>query len=76
MTHPSMIMKLMNLKNEFTKANPKFAAFLNHFYANGLTDGTVIEITLTKPGEEPITTNMKVTQADLDLLQEIKNLSM
>ena len=28
-----------------------------------------------KPGEEPITTNMKVLQSDLDLLDELKNLA-
>ena len=32
-------------------------------------------ITVTKPGEEPITTNMKVLQSDLDLLDELKNLA-
>ena len=39
----------------------------------GLTLGVLI--TVTKPGEEPITTNMKVLQSDLDLLDELKNLA-
>ena len=39
----------------------------------GLALGVLI--TVTKPGEEPITTNMKVLQSDLDLLDELKNLA-
>ena len=32
-------------------------------------------MTVTRPGEEPITTNMKVKQSDLDLLSEINELA-
>ena len=35
----------------------------------------IIEITVTKPGEEPITTNMKVQQSDLELLQELQDIA-
>ena len=49
----------MNARNKFVENHPKFAAFLNAVFSAGITEGTVIEITVTKPGEEPITTNMK-----------------
>ncbi len=37
-------------------------------------EGTVFEITVTKPGEEPITTNFKVLQSDLELMESLKDL--
>lgn len=43
--------------------------------STGITEGTIIEITVTKPGEEPITTNMKVQQSDLELLQELQDIA-
>ena len=65
--NPASLMKIMNARNKFVENHPKFAAFLNAVFSAGITEGTVIEITVTKPGEEPITTNMKVLQSDLDL---------
>ena len=75
MMNPAAIMKIMNAKNKFTTNHPKFVAFLNAVFSRGVTEGTVIEITLTRPGEEPMTTNLKVQQSDLDLLQELQELA-
>ena len=72
--NPALLMKIMNARNKFVENHPKFAAFLNAVFSAGNTEET-IEITVTKPGEEPITTNMKVLQSDLDLLDELKNLA-
>lgn len=73
--NPASIMKLMNAKNKFTENHPKFTAFLNAVFSGGITEGTIIEITVTKPGEEAVTTNMKITQSDLDLFSELKDLA-
>lgn len=75
MMNPASIMKIMNAKNKFTANHPKFVAFLNAVFSTGITEGTIIESTVTKPGEEPITTNMKVQQSDLDLLQELQEIA-
>lgn len=75
MMNPASIMKIMNAKNKFTENHPKFAAFLNTVFSRGITEGTIIEITVTRPGEEALTTNMKVKQSDLDLLNELKDLA-
>ncbi|MBD5556318.1 MAG: hypothetical protein HDQ95_13535 [Roseburia sp.] len=68
-------MKIMNAKNKFTENHPKFVAFLNAVFSAGIIEDTVIEITVTRPGETPITTNMKVKQSDLDLLNELKDIA-
>ena len=75
MMNPSTIMKIMNAKNKFTENHPKFVAFLSAVFSGGIVEGTIIEITVTKPGQEPITTNMKVKQSDLDLMQELQELA-
>ena len=72
--NPAMLMKIMNAKNTFTANHPKFVAFLNTVFRGGIEEGTIIEITVQKPGGEPITSNIKVLQSDLDLLQSLQEL--
>lgn len=72
--NPASIMKLMNAKNKFQKNHPKFVAFLSRCFQGGIKEGTVIEITVTNPGESPITSNMRVQQSDLELLAELKEI--
>lgn len=75
MMNPASIMKLMKAKNQFTNNHPKFVAFLNMIFSRGITEGTIIEITVTRPGEEPITSNMKVQPSDIELMEELKTLA-
>lgn len=76
MMNPAMLMKLMSAKNTFEKNHPKFVAFIKQVVlGGGLTEGTVLEVTMTRPGEEPITANLKVTQSDLELFEELKNMA-
>ena len=71
---PSAIMKIMNAKNKFVENHPKFTAFLSAVYSRGIDAGTIIEITVTKPGTEPITSNIRVQESDLELLRGLQNL--
>lgn len=75
MINPSNIMKIMNAKNKFSANHPKFVAFLNAVFSREMEEGTIIEITLTRPGEEPLTTNMKVQQSDLELMRELQEMA-
>lgn len=75
MINPASIMKVMNAKNKFTENHPKFVAFLNMVFSRGITEGTVIEVKVTRPGEETVMTNMKVMQSDLDLMNELKDIA-
>lgn len=74
MFDPSSLMKLMNAKNQFTANHPKFAAFLGRVFSRGLEAGTIIEITVKRPDEEPITANMRLQQSDLELFEGLKDL--
>lgn len=70
--NPAQMMKLMGAINTFKSNHPKFVAFLTDMFKTGIPADTVIEITVTKPGEESVTSNIKVKQSDLDLLESLK----
>lgn len=76
MVNPAILMKLMNAKNVFTANHPKFESFFKAAFLSGqgVPEGTIIEMTVTKPGENPITSNIKIQQSDLELFEELKNL--
>ena len=75
MINPSSIMKLMNARARFADTHPKFAAFLQTVFAAAPEEGTIIEVTVTKPGQSPVTSNLKVQPSDLELLQELKEIT-
>ena len=75
MINPSSAMKFMNSKNKFSENHPKFVAFLRNVFGSGVPEGTIIEVTVTKPGEKPVTSNIKVKQSDLDMLQSLRELT-
>ena len=75
MVNPASVMKLMKAKNKFSENHPRFVAFLNMIFSRGITEGTIIEITATRPGEQPITSNIKVLQSDLELMEELKGMA-
>ncbi len=68
-------MKLMSAKNQFESTHPKFVAFFKTVIAQKISEGDVIEITVTRPDGTTVTGNMKVQQSDLDLFNELKNLN-
>nr|WP_296483768.1 hypothetical protein [uncultured Acetatifactor sp.] len=72
--NPASIMKLMSAKSQFSNNHPKFEAFLNAVLSRKIEEGTVIEMTVTRPGEKPLTANIEVQQSDLELLEELKGL--
>lgn len=74
--NPASLMKIMQAKNTFAANHPKFVSFLSHVFAGGVEEGTVIEITVQKPGMEPVTSNLKVQQSDLELFESLKGMKM
>lgn len=75
MMNPATLMKIMSAKKQFESNHPKFLAFIKAAFGTGIVEDTIIEISVTKPGCETITSNIKVKQSDLDLLQELQQLS-
>lgn len=72
--NPAAMVKLMGAKNKFSANHPKFVAFLKAVFSRPISEGTVIEITVTRPGEAPVTSNIKVNETDLELFESLKEL--
>lgn len=64
---------LLGIMKRLETAHPKAASFVRNELMTGLPEGTIIEMTVTKPGSEPKTTNIRITQDDLAALNELKN---
>lgn len=73
--NPAAMMKVMGAMNTFKGNHPKFVAFLNYVFKGGFPEGTIIEITVKKPEEEAVSSNMKVTQSDLELFDSLKDMA-
>ncbi len=72
--NPQGMMQFLSALNTFKNNHPKFASFIELVIKGGLPEGTVVEITVTRPGEDPITANMKVMQSDIELMQTLKEM--
>ena len=70
--NPKNMMKAMSAMKNFQAAHPKAVSFFQVVFANGVPVDTVMELTVTKPGEKPMTTNIKVTQQDLELFESLR----
>lgn len=74
MMNPTSIMKIMGAKVKFDNNHPKFSAFIKTLFSKEIEEGTIIEITVKRPGEDEMTSNIKVKPTDLELMQELKEL--
>ena len=65
------LMKIKSSWDAFTKNHPKFPAFLNAVKSQGIHEGTVMEITITNPGCDPLKSNIRITAQDLELFRSL-----
>lgn len=57
---------------KFAAAHPKVISFLKTLASQPLEEGTIFELTVTKPGKDPISTNMTVKKSDIELIESLK----
>ena len=48
--------------------------FLNAVKNSGISEGSILEVQITQPDGEVMKTNIKVTQSDLELFEQLKTL--
>lgn len=70
----SMIMKFKGAWDIFTRNHPKFMPFMQAISRDGVTEGTIIEIKVTSPSGKEYNTNMRITQSDLELFEQLKGI--
>ncbi len=74
MPGPQDILKVMAMKSQFENNHPKMVSFIKSLAANGVKEGTVIEITVTDPEGNPTTANMKILASDVEMMEQLKTL--
>lgn len=71
MVNPTKLLKLKSAWEKFTINHPKFPNFLRAVRKNGLEEGTIIEIIVTPKTGNPISTNIKVAESDMELFNDL-----
>jgi hypothetical protein len=74
MINPAKLFKFKGAWDKFVKNHPKFPMFLNAVRNDAIEEGSVIEITVTTTEGKTLSTNIKVTQSDKEMLNELTEL--
>jgi len=70
------MMKLQSALKTFNVNHPRVMPFFKAVGAEGVKEGMVIEMTVRTPEGKSMTSNIKVQQSDLELIETLKNLNM
>jgi hypothetical protein len=70
----SAVMRVKNAWDTFTRNHPKLMPFMQAVGREAIADGTIIEVKVTSPQGKEYNTNMKITQSDLDLFDQMKTM--
>lgn len=74
MKNPAALFKIKGMWEQFVQNHPKFPMFLNALKCSGMGEGSIIEIQITQPDGQQLKTNLKLTQSDLELVEQLKGL--
>lgn len=75
MQNPMELMKIMGIWNSFKANHPKFPKFMAAAAQPGvITANTILEMKITTADGRTLETNMKITESDMDLFQQLKNI--
>ena len=74
--NPAAMMKIMAAKKQFDDNHPKFSAFVQTLMRQGVNEGDIIEISIKKADGTTLESNLKVQASDMQLVEELKSLSM
>ena len=69
------LMKLKGAWNKFSEGHPKFSRFMDEIIRTGAPEGTVIEIHIEYPDGRKVSSNMRISETDLALIESLKELA-
>jgi len=72
--NPMDLLKLKERLTVFTGQHPKFPAFLSAVGSKAAVEGAVIEVSVTSPDGQKMTSNIKLTAEDVKSIEILKNL--
>lgn len=75
MPNPMEMMKVLGMWNTFKSNHPKFPKFMAAAARPGiLVENTILEMKITTADGKTLETNLKITQSDLELFEQLKTL--
>lgn len=75
MINPASLFKMKGLLERFDANHPRVKPFLATINNKGITPGTVIEMKVSFEDGTEYKSNVKVTQEDMEMFQELKQFS-
>ena len=75
MVNPASVFKIKTAWETFTANHPKFPAFIQAASQGMIREDSVIDVTITAPDGRKISTNVKITQSDLELFESLKGMN-
>lgn len=74
--NPTAIFQMMDLWNRFKQNHPKFPKFMSAVYQNGMKEGSIVEINVTTADGQSLSSNLKISASDMELIAQLKELVM
>ena len=71
MMNPAALLTLKKKWEEFSSRHPKFVSFLGCLKGKGMTEGSIIDITVTLPNGEKYQSNLKFTAEDIEAIKNL-----
>lgn len=72
--NPTAIFKAKKSWETFCGNHPRFPAFLQAVQSAGIQEGMIIEVSVTTPEGKTLTTNVKLTDTDMQAFNDLKGL--
>lgn len=75
MINPVTVMKVVNERKAFLDNHPEFFRFLlEQFGSEGVSEGTVIEMKVTRPGQQEVKAEAELVGSDMKLFSGLKEM--
>ncbi|MCR4717725.1 MAG: hypothetical protein K5656_11165 [Lachnospiraceae bacterium] len=74
MFNPNTMFQMQRMWQTFTDEHPKFPAFLQAVSATKLNPGSIIEFNITTAEGQNIASNIKLTENDVKMIEELEEI--
>lgn len=72
MLNPANLFKLKNSWSKFTQNHPRLPGFFQAASQGMIEEGSIIDVTITNAEGKKISTNVKLSQSDLELFKNLE----
>ena len=72
--NPMKLLELKNLWSAFTRRHPKFPQFMTAVQQHGIQAGSIIEVQINTPDGKNFTTNLKVSEEDIQAIRSLQDM--